>query len=132
VKIALSSYALSKFRRCLGDVESSSVEVFAKSGNYIQECSLGEDLLQRLNCSRAQIVKGRVFVKLESGGVVIDKMIKIKKSANGLFLDGGTMAELQVQDSGVSPLDAGHETCANSSYVTLNHHIFTPSGWSWL
>ena len=138
LKISLSSYALSKFRRCLGDMESSPVEVFAKSGSCITECSLGEDLLQRLNCSRSQVVKGRVFVKLESGGVVVDKMVKVKKSARGLFLDEGTMAELQaqnpevVQDSGgrFGIPDAGYQTCANSSYVILNHHIFTPSGWS--
>ena len=129
VKIALSNHALSKFRRC-SEVELCPVGVLAKSGSHIKECLVGEDVLQKLKCSRAQIVKGRIFVKLESGGVVIEKMIKVIESANGLLLDARTVADLQGQDTGSCPLDAGHETCANSSYVVLNHHIFTPSGWS--
>ena len=134
VKLTLSSRELSKFQKCESDEEFGWTYVIAKGNSTFPECMMGEDMLPKLGCKRAMLIKGRAFVTLEYGGRQVKKMIKVRRNVTGLQLDNLTVNELVegylADSSEVDAVDCKpNELCANGSSVVLGHHIFTPNGW---
>ena len=132
--MTLSSRELSKFRRCESDEEFGWTYEIAKGNSTFPECMMGEDMLPKLGCKRAMLIKGRAFVTLEYGGRQVKKMIKVRRNVTGLQLDNLTVNELVegylADSSEVDAVDCKpNELCANGSPVVLGHHIFTSNGW---
>ena len=103
----------------------------------VKECLMGVDVLQKLQCSKSALFQGRRTAKSPSGYTTVGKVIlRIKchgrfanrvvhvvESLSGLHLNAETCVELRsfsMQD----------EMCATESHAVLDHHIFTPAGWS--
>ena len=135
VNVCISGPAHSKFGRCKPNDEFYPIDELAISGDTLTQCVMGPDMLPKLGCRRSMLVKGRVFISLESGNQCLSKVVTVDENATGLHLDAKTVDELnrsgQRGDEG-SAADGCtcNEVCAGSSHVILDHHIFTPTGWS--
>ena len=109
--------------------EPKTIDLGQVYRNTYTECLLGADLLPKLGCKGAMLIKGKAFVRLESGGRQIQLLIKVSKDVTGLHLDRYTVNQLvegYLEDKECEPKDLS----VNGSYVVLGHHIFTRNKWS--
>ena len=105
----------------------------------VKECLMGVDVLQKLTCSKSALFKGRrtlkspsgyssigkVILRIDACGQFVNRVVHVVESISGLLLNSEVCAALR----SLSPMQQD-EACAMESHAILDHHIFTPTGWS--
>jgi len=115
------------FRKATETVQESSVK----------ECLMGLDVLQKLSCWKSALFKGRahkspsgyscigkVILRVEASGQFVNRVVHVVESISGLHLNSEMCTALR------SLSMTQDEACAAESHAILDHHIFTPTGWS--
>ena len=68
---------------------------------------------------------------MEREGLRINQVVHVVESTTGLHLNARAIIDLGLKSPiGNEVVHSSSELCAAGSHVILDHHIFTPAGWT--
>ena len=88
VTVSISSDAHSKFQKCKISSVFRPVSTTALLG---KNCSIGPEMLSKLECGKSMIVKDRIFVKIMAAGTFVERALHVDTSVKELHLDEDTI-----------------------------------------